>query len=203
MALFKSKSQRRIEREMEIRKGINSIRRHIRFLKKHESDYLKKAVQAKQMDDILQYNFLKSVLKRTATQRRLIERQLLSIETAVQMKNQAEIHSQFAAAMGAISRAISDAFGSTDLTRTQQQFEKAMAQAETMEERMELFLDMAQDSMMTAGETTSELVSDEEIEQMVNDELSHLEGGELDKEIKEGLSEIERELQRDDEPKNE
>jgi len=203
MALFKSKDQRRIEREMEIRKGINSIRRHIRFLKRHERNYLKKAVQAKQMGDTLQYNFIKSVLKRTATQRRIMERQLLSIETAVQIKNQAEIHHQFASAMNAVSRAISEAFGATDLAKTQKQFEKALAQAETMEQRMELFLDMTQEAMMAGAETSSELVTDEEIEQMVDDELAHLEGGELDREISEGLSEIEKELQRDDEPKDE
>ena len=43
MGLFKSKEERKLERDMEIRKGINELKRNVRGLEKHEKDYLKKA----------------------------------------------------------------------------------------------------------------------------------------------------------------
>jgi len=183
---------------MEVRKGISAVRRQIRNLQKHEKEFLKKAVRAKQLGDRTQYAFIKNVLRRTAGQRRVMERQLLAIETAAQIKNQAEIHAQFARSMSAISRAIAAAFGETDLERTQAEFEKALQQASSMEQRMELFLEASQDSITAQADYSGEeVVSDDEIEQMVEDELAHAEGADLDREISKGLAEIERELQKD------
>ena len=44
MGLFKSKAERKLERDMQIRKGINECKRTIRGLEKHEKDYLKKII---------------------------------------------------------------------------------------------------------------------------------------------------------------
>ncbi len=90
MGMFKSKEEKRIERDIEVRKGVNSLKRNIRDLSKHEISYIQKAKKARKIGDQSQYDFLKRQLKKTAAQRRMRERQLLSIETAVQIKNQAE-----------------------------------------------------------------------------------------------------------------
>ena len=89
MGLFKSRDERRIEREIEVRRGINLIRRNIRDLTRSEQDYIKKAQRSLQMGSQEQLKFLKQTIKRTAAQRRAMERQLLNIETAMQIKNQA------------------------------------------------------------------------------------------------------------------
>jgi len=193
MALFKSRRERDLDRELEIRRGIQLIRRTIRDLEKNEKEYLVKARRAKQLGDKTQYEFLKQTIKRTASQRLLMERQLLNVETARQLKQQAEAHAQFAAAMTAISRGIGEFFGRTDLKKTQHEFARALEQAETMEQRMELFLDMTSQAM---GESTGEreVVSDEEIERMVDEGIAEDESPGLDDEIKRGLNEIRREL---------
>lgn len=194
MGLFKSKEQRRIDRDIEIRKGISQVKRHVRGLEKNERDYLKKARRAKQLGSDQQLSFIKATLKKTAAQKRLMERQLLNIETALQIKNQAEAHGQFAKSINAISAAIAEMFGSTDLAKTQADFERAMAQAHSMEERMEIFLDLANESMLGEAASTEELVTDEEIDALIEAEVAQTEGKGIDKAISKGLKEIEKEL---------
>lgn len=194
MGLFKSKEQRRIDRDIEIRKGISQVKRHIRSLEKNEKDYLKKARRAKQLGSDQQLSFLKATLKKTAAQKRLMERQLLNIETALQIKNQAEAHGQFAKSINAVSGAIAEAFGSTDLAKTQAEFARAMAQAQSMEERMEIFLDLANETMLGEATSAEELVTDEEIDSLIEAEVAQTEGEGIDKAISKGLKEIEKEL---------
>ncbi len=194
MGLFKSKEQRRIDRDIEVRKGLSQIKRHIRKLEKSEGQYLKKARRAKQLSSDQQLSFLKATLKKTAAQRRLMERQLLNIETALQIKNQAEAHAQFAKSINAVSVSIAEMFGTTDLAKTQTDFARAMAQAQSMEERMEIFLDLANETMLGETESAEELVSDEEIDALIEAEVAQAEGEGIDKAISKGLKEIEKEL---------
>ncbi|MHC4609363.1 MAG: hypothetical protein ACYS7M_03340, partial [Planctomycetota bacterium] len=61
--------------------------------------------------------------------------------------------------------------GETDLVKTQADWEKAMVQSQTMEERMDMFLDSiediaAQDIEMAA----TDAISDEEIDRMIEAE---------------------------------
>ncbi|MBI4618239.1 MAG: hypothetical protein HY720_31865 [Planctomycetes bacterium] len=165
MALFKSREERRIERDIEVRRGTTAIQRNLRRLEKHEKEYAEKARRARRLGDGEQFAFLRGTLKKTAGERRLLERQLLNLETAMQIKDQAEGHAQFARSMQALAAAIGKAFGSADLAKTQARFETALAQARSMEERMALFL-----------ESTSELVSDAETDLVTDEEVDALLG---------------------------
>lgn len=198
MGMFKSREEKRIERDIEVRKGVNSLKRNIRDLAKHEASYILKAKKAKKIGDQSQYDFLKRQLKKTAGQRRMRERQLLSIETAVQIKNQAESDADFAKSMGAVAKAVSEVYGSVDFAKTQKNFEKAMMQADTLQQQMEIFLEMTQEHVM-AGEVEGEdqIVSDAEIDKMLDEEVVHEEGGALDKDIEKGLKDIQDELDRE------
>jgi hypothetical protein len=198
MGMFKSKEEKRIERDIEVRKGVNSLKRNIRDLAKHEFSYIAKAKKAKKIGDNSQYDFLKRQLKKTAGQRRMRERQLLSIETAVQIKNQAESDADFAKSMGAVAKAVSEVYGSVDFAKTQKNFEKAMMQADTLQQQMEIFLEMTQEHVMS-GEVEGEdqVVSDAEIDKMLDEEVVHEEGGSVDKDIEKGLKDIQDELDRE------
>ena len=195
MGLFKSADDRRLERELEARKGINLIRRNIRELERNEKKYIDKAKRALQMGSDDQLNFIKQTIKRTAVQRRAMERQLLNIETAMQIKNQAEAHGQFAKSMNAVSMAIGEMFGATDLKETQQEFEKAMMKAQSLEEQMDIFLDMSSNAMFGYEGSGDELVTDSEIDRMIEDEVMEEESSsELDDAISDGLQDVRKEL---------
>jgi hypothetical protein len=201
MGLFKSREEKRIEWTIEVRKGLARIKRQIKSLEKNERGYIEKAKRAKSMGADDQFQFLKGTLKKTAVQRRMLERQLLNLETASQIKDQVEANASFANAMGAVSKAISQMFGSVNLTKTQAGFEKAMAQAENMEERISIFMDMSSESMMGYEGDSDELVPDREIERMLTEEAAGEESSVQDAEIAEGLAAVRDELKKNEEKK--
>lgn len=195
MGLFKSKAERKLERDLKIKTGLNRIRRQIKTLEKNEIGYVTKARRARQVGDSANLGFIKSALKKTLAGRRVLERQLLTLETAIQIKDQAESHAQFAESMGALSKSIAQAFGSTDLARTTADFEKAMAQAESMERRMEIFLDMSGDQLQAAAEGGDEVVKDDEIDRLIEAEGgSPGEAEKLEAELSSELKKLEKEL---------
>lgn len=197
MGLFKSKRERQIERELEVRRGLIQIKKHIAQLKSNETDFVKKARRARELRDTKQLGFLKKTIQKTATQRILMERQLLTIQTASQIQDQAKCHAQFAKAMTAVSKSIAELFQTTDLVKVERDFEKAMQNAETLEERTALFLDMSASSMVGYDDAEGgELVSEQDVDQMLDDNASTPVRDDLDDEIDKNLKEIENELKR-------
>jgi hypothetical protein len=168
MALFKSKEERRLERDIRIRQGIRRIEKSIAEQNKFSDEFVKNARQAKQIGDLASYQFVRNSLKKTATIRKLLERQLLAVKNALLIKRQAEASADFAAAMKAMAAEVSRLYGDTDLLKTQMDWEKAMAQSQTMEERMAMFLDgMEQAAAADVSQAATEAITDEEIDRMI------------------------------------
>jgi hypothetical protein len=196
MGLFKSKDERRIEREMKIRQGMRSIEKSVRQQEKFADDFIKNAQHARKIGDEGQYQFIRSALKKTAAVKKMLERQLLAIKNAMLIQQQAQASQQFAESMNLMAGEIGRIFGEMDLTQTQAQWEKAVAQAGSMEERMEVFLDSMEQSAISGGQATSskeELVSDEEIDRMIQADVLAAEKQELGK-LDQLESEIAKEL---------
>jgi hypothetical protein len=194
MGLFKSKEERKLEREMKIKAGMRSIEKSIRQQEKFASDFVKNAQHAKKIGDEGQYQFIRNALKKTATVKRMLERQLLSIKNAMLIQQQAAASQDFAQSMSIMAQEIGRVFGEMDLTKTQVQWEKAVAQAGSMEERMEVFLDSMEQSAASGTTTSSkELVSDDEIDRMIMADVLAQEKQEMGK-LDELESEIAKEL---------
>jgi cysteinyl-tRNA synthetase len=183
MALFKSSEERRIERDIKIRQGIRRIEKAIREQAKFQDEFIRNAQHAKRIGDTSQYQFIRNSLKKTATIRKMLERQLLAVKNALLIKRQAEASADFAGSMGIMATEIGRLFGETDLVKTQADWEKAMVQSQTMEERMDMFLDTIEDiaehdiELSKAGE----VVTDEEIDRLIEAEAEAEHQKELDK----------------------
>ncbi|MCC7351403.1 MAG: hypothetical protein IT446_12625 [Phycisphaerales bacterium] len=195
MGLFKSKDERRIEREMKIKAGLRAIERSIRQQEKFSEEFIRNAQHARKIGDEGQYQFIRSALKKTAAVKKMLERQFLAIKNAMLIQQQAQASQQFADSMGLMAQEIARIFGELDLTQTQAQWERAVAQAGSIEERMELFLDSMEQSAIAGGVTTTrqDLVSDEEIDRMIQADVLAAEKSELSK-LDQLESEISREL---------
>jgi hypothetical protein len=183
MGLFKSAEERRIERDIRIRQGIRRIEKAIREQAKFQDEFIHNAQNAKKIGDNAQLNFIKNSLKKTATIRKLLERQLLSVKNALLIKRQAEASADFASSMSLMAGEIGRLFGETDLMKTQADWEKAMVQSQTMEERMNMFLDtieeVAAEDVQLSGAT--EAVTDAEIDRLIDAEAEAQHQQELDK----------------------
>ena len=195
MGLFKSKEERKVEREMKIRQGMRSIEKSIRQQEKFSADFIKNAQHARKIGDENQYQFIRGALKKTAAVKKMLERQLLAIKNAMLIQQQAQASQEFAQSMNLMSQEIGRVFGEMDLTRTQAQWEKAVAQAGSMEERMEVFLDSMEQTALSGGATTAkeDLVTDDEIDRMISADVLAAEKSELSK-MDELESEIAKEL---------
>lgn len=195
MGLFKSKDERRIEREMRIRRGLREIEKSIRQQEKFAEDFIQNARHAKRIGDQGQYLFIRNALKKTAAVKKMLERQLLAMKNAMLIQQQARASAQFAQSMDLMSREIGRIFGEMDLTRTQAQWEKAVAQAGSIEQRMDLFLESMEQSALSGDpvSTSGQVVSDEEIDRMIEADVLAAEKQELGK-LDELESEIAREL---------
>ncbi|HEX8340710.1 MAG TPA: hypothetical protein VF624_07370 [Tepidisphaeraceae bacterium] len=191
MGLFKSKEERRIEREMKLKAGLRAIERQVRQQKKFADDFVKNAQHARKIGDEQQYAFIRNALKRTAGVQRMLERQMLAMKNAMVITQQAQANQQFAVSMADMSRQIADVFSQLDLTKTQANWERAMAQAGSVEERMDLFLDSIEAA--PAGESAGNAVADEEMDRMINADVLAAERVELSK-LDELESEIAKEL---------
>ena len=183
MGLFKSAEERRIERDIKVRQGMRRIEKAVREQKKFQDEFVKNAQRAKRIGDNKQYAFIRNSLKKTALIQRLLERQLLAVKNALIIKRQAEASADFAGAMGTMAGEIGKLFGQTDLVKTQADWEKAMMQSQSMEERMNMFLDSiedvaAQDAEMGANDLS---VSDEEIDRLIEAEVEAEHHKEMDR----------------------
>ena len=184
MGLFKSKDERRIEREMKIRSGMRAIEKSVRQQEKFAEDFIKNARHARQIGDEGQYQFIRGALKKTAAVKKMLERQLLAIKNAMLIQQQAAASQQFAESMNLMAREIGRVFGEMDLTKTQADWERAVAQAGSMEERMEVFLDSMEQSAISGASATGareDLVTDEEIDRMIQADVLANEKAELGK----------------------
>src|ERR1700761_1269088 len=168
MGLFKSKDERRVDREMKIRSGMRAIEKSVRQQEKFAEDFIKNARHARQIGDEGQYHFIRGALKKTAAVKKMLERQLLAIKNAMLIQQQASASQQFAESMNLMAGEIGRVFGELDLTKTQAQWEKAVSQAGSLEERMDVFLD-SMESSATSGTVSAkeDLVSDDEIDRMI------------------------------------
>jgi hypothetical protein len=191
MALFKSSEDRRLEREMEIRKGLSRIKKQIRQQEKEEKDFIKKAKRAKQLGDATQLRVIKSSLKRTAYTRRLMERQLLNLEVFKQLKDQAETQADFARALETVSEAIAESYGSVNLAEIHKNCEKAVNQSESMQQVMEMMIDSTNDSVSNMeGSQSDELVTDDEIDKLIDEAVVAEETEEIEDKVSSRLDEL-------------
>src|SRR5207248_469273 len=146
-------------------------------LEKDEKDLLKKAKRAKQLGDSTQLNFIKANLKRTAANRRLMERQILNLETFNQLKDQAEAQADFARSLQTVSQSIGEAYGSVNIIEIQKNCEKAVGQYESMQQMMEMFMEQSAESMANVSESQADsIVSDEEIDKLIDEQIVQEEG---------------------------
>jgi len=181
MALFKSKEERRIERDINIRQGVRRIEKAVREQHKFADEFIKNARRAKQIGDMSQYAFIRGSLKKSAALARVLERQLLIVKNAMLIKRQAEASADFAQSMGLMAGEISSLFGETDLVKTQADWEKAMAQSHSMEERMGLFLDNVETIAAQDAEGAADIIGDEEVDAMIEAEERAEQQQELDR----------------------
>jgi len=196
MGLFKSQEERRIERDMQIRKTQAMFKKRIKELSKAELDFIENAKDSKKIGSKKHYELARKAYKESNYKRKRVEQQILTLSILTQMKNQVEADAEFAKSFRGVSKTISELFKVADLATTQKDFEMAMQKAKSMEERMDVFLESSNDMMLADDDVTGDTISDDEFDKLVEDEAVHDES-DIDDEIESGLKQIEKEISKD------
>jgi len=197
MGLFKSSEERKLERDMEIRKGLSRIKKQIRQFEREETDFIKKAKRARKLGDEAQLRVIKSNLKRTAYTRRMMERQLLNLEVFKQLKGQAEAQADFARSLETVSEAIAESYGSVNLAQVHKNCERAINQSESMQSMMDLMMEQTSESMADMeGAQSDDLVSDAEIDNLIDEAIVAEENRDVDGKIGSRLDSLRERFER-------
>lgn len=194
MGIFKSRDEKELERQIRIKQFITKIRREIADCDKKMKTYIQYAKRAKQIGDPQSLATSKSGLKQVLVAKRLRERQCLHLEIAMTIRDQAEADVNFARAMKEVSIAISELVKSVNMTEIQMQYERAMAQSETLKEQSESFIETASQTVQDRETGSEEVVKDAEIDKLIEEEAARSEADTFDKNIEKGLKDIEKEL---------
>jgi hypothetical protein len=194
MGIFKSRDEKELERQIRMKQFMTKIRREIADCDKKVKTYIQYAKRAKQIGDPSSLATSKSGLKQVLVAKRLRERQLLHLEIAMTIRDQAEADVNFARAMKEVSVAITELVQSVNMTEIQMQYERAMAQSETLKEQSESFIETASQTVQDRETGSEQVVTDSEIDKLIEEEAARSEADTFDKNIEKGLKDIEKEL---------
>lgn len=193
--MFKSKSQKEIEKKMLIRKTINAMNKQIDLLEEQKKVFIEKAKEAKKKGLDSQYNLALTGYKMTLAQQKRAQEMLLNFEITSQMKDMSMMTSQFLGGMSVLSKEMAKLTDSKEFLKVQAEFEKAMAGVETQTEQMDVFMDMSQSSFSSQA-SADKSITDEQFAAIVNEETSQDEMGsdDIDKELAEIRKKIDSEV---------
>ncbi len=168
--LFKSSSTRRREREERMKQFVRETQRREREINKNLEELKKLAMEARRIEDDLQFNQIKVRYRQSMARLRLSQRMRLHVKMMLQDARMADGMKGFATAVRDFSLTMQDATKDVDMSRTMQEFDKGIHQVErtgeVMEDAMEHF-----DSRIQ--EMSPESLSDTAFDQFINDELEY------------------------------
>lgn len=184
------RSNKDIKKRMVLRKTLKQMESQINKLEAKKSAYIKSAQDAKQKNLMTQYNLALSGLKMTIIQQKRIWAMKLNFEITSQMKDVTEMTSEFAKAMGILSKDMSKLSKDKSLMKIGQQFEEAMMNVEIQTEQLEDFMSETESKLDTLNFTDPK--NETELKKMIDDGLDDavVSESEIDNEIKKIKSQV-------------
>lgn len=178
--MFRSNEARRSERNLVVARCKRRIERYIKEIDQNMERLRKLAVRAMQIESPEQLEMLKEAIRRTMENRSRQERILLSLESAQQIRNQAESMADFAAAMTVMGRSMEDVFEGLDFNELNLNYQRVRARADEIEHHLDEFLAEADAGF---GTNSASSVDMSLIEKMIADDAEMAESGRVSQRI--------------------
>jgi len=171
-----------IERSMEVRRGKAKVRKHIQKQKGMSKKLWNLGKRALMLEDPQQFHTIGKQYLWTLEDVRRWERYLLAFESIEARRDQARAMSEFMGAVRAMSTSMMASANPKALAKTQRDLEKGIAQAQNMEQVLDLMMEMTDETIFSMEE-----VEDEELDTSIK-ELERAMGSEQDREIAEQVA---------------
>lgn len=195
--LFQSPDERRQEaelsRDVKIRLGMTRIRRHISQQKEISHRLTAIAKQALKINDEARFRQAGKQLLWTQQDIQRWEKYVLSLEMLSARRDQVKASVDVLQAVKAMSESLADLAGPEQLTDLHLELEKGLAQAGTLDERLEVMMEMMDSAVGTDGLVDESALKD--LESSLSEKVAGEESSAFEKQIEDGLRSIRQELE--------
>jgi hypothetical protein len=195
--LFRSKEEKQnaveMERDVQLRQGKNRIRTHIA----HQHEMIPKlralAKRAVAMGDEARFQQIGKQLIWTENDIVRWDKYSLSLDMMEAKRDQVRASADLIHTVKVMTDSMSDLTGTEQVSQLQQQLDRSLAQADSMDERINIMMD-AMDSTLAEGIPTDENAL-EKLRESLGDEIATQESAQFDKEIESGLDRIRKQIE--------
>ena len=195
--LFQSPDERRQEaelnRDVKVRLGMTRIRRHISKQKEMQRRLTVLAKQALKINDEARFRQVGKQLLWTQQDIQRWEKYVLSLDMLSARRDQVKASVDILQTVKAMSESLSDLAGPENLTELHLELEKGLAQAGSLDERLEIMMEM-----MDSAVGTESLVDEnalQELESSLSETVAGEESSAFESQIEAGLRSIRKELE--------
>ncbi len=195
MLLFKSKRQRELESEIQVRQSKARIERFIRNTKKVEHRYWELGKQALRLGDREQFSQLAGALLRAREQANQWERYLLQLETLSIRREEVAATGEFIKGISVVTSSILRGANPEQIAAMQIKMEQALVKAEALQELMSVAMESSADTVFASGDLDERRL-DELAGQMQTETVGD-EQADYDQRIAQGLKQIEEQMRKE------
>lgn len=195
MALFKSRRQRELETEIQVRQSKAKIRRFINEARKVQRRYWDLGKQALRLGDQEQFRQLASALLRTRELANQWERYLLQLETLSVRREEVAATGEFIKGISAVTSSILRGASPDQIAAMQVQMEQALAKSQALDEMMAVAMESSAAGVFGKEELDAGRL--DEIAQHMASEAEADETAAYDERIAEGLKRVEEAMRKE------
>ena len=195
MGLFKSKRQRQLEAEIQVRQSKARIQRFIRNARKVQNRYWDLGKQALRLGDREQFVQLASAFVRTREHANQWERYLLQLETLSVRHEEVAATGDFIKGISAITTSILRGASPDKVAAMQDKMTRALVKAQALEDVLAVAMESSADTVFGADELDDRKL--EEFAGQMASEAEAEEGAAYDERIAQGLKQIEEEMRKE------
>ena len=195
--LFQSAEEKQQEvelnRDIKIRMGMTRIRRHISQQKEMVRRLTGLAKQSLKINDEARFRQIGKQLLQTRQDILRWEKYVLSLEMLSARRDQVKASVDVLQAVKAMSESFADLAGPEKLTDLHLELEKGLAQAGSLDERLEIMMDMMDSAM--GGESLVDEGALKDLESSLSESVAGEESSAFEKQIEDGLRSIRKEME--------
>jgi hypothetical protein len=188
------RAEKERERQLQVRQGKLRIQRYIDKQKKMERKLWRLGKQALQLGDQAQFRQIGRQILWTQQDINRWQRYLLNLETMEARRDQAHMAADFMQSLQAMSESLMAGADAASLTEIQQNIEEGMSRARDLEDRLSLFMEMAEFAVSDFDRTDSRKL--ENLESLMLSEAETDAAADFDEQIAEGLAKIREEMEK-------
>jgi len=196
MPLFKSKEEKELERRIQAKQGHARILRYIEKQKQATGKYWELGKRSLALGDDKQFRTIGAQFLWTQSEVTRWERYLLTLDTIEARRDQAASVTEFIKSVKALTESMMAQADPKQLAKMQNDLALGLARAETLQERLDLLMEMTDETLSSSDSDLSMERSGglAELKQAMAADAS---SGEADTRIAEGLKKLEEQMRKE------